>query len=142
MIRLINEHDIDKVMEIWLNANIKAHDFIDKNYWIDNYDLVKNEYLPNSKIYVYEEEELIKGFIGIINSSFIGGLFVVIESQNKGIGGKLLDKVKDKIDNLSLTVYKDNINAIQFYKKNGFKIVVEEIDEDTNKVQLIMEYKK
>lgn len=142
MIRLINEHDIDKVMEIWLDANIKAHDFIDKNYWIDNYDLVKNEYLPNSKIYVYEEEELIKGFIGIINSSFIGGLFVDIESQNKGIGGKLLDKVKDKIDNLSLTVYKDNINAIQFYKKNGFKIVVEEIDEDTNKVQLIMEYKK
>ena len=33
MIRSIENKDIDKIMNIWLRSTIKAHDFIQKEYW-------------------------------------------------------------------------------------------------------------
>ena len=37
--------DIDRIMEIWLESTIKAHDFIEKKYWEDNYNTVKHDYI-------------------------------------------------------------------------------------------------
>jgi putative acetyltransferase len=36
MIRDLKQKDIDKVMEIWLESTIKAHDFMPEKYWQDN----------------------------------------------------------------------------------------------------------
>jgi len=33
MIRKLESRDIERVLEIWLEASVKAHDFIDKSYW-------------------------------------------------------------------------------------------------------------
>ena len=33
MIRRLDKNDIDAVMQIWKNENIKAHKFIQKEYW-------------------------------------------------------------------------------------------------------------
>lgn len=41
MIRAVKENDLSAVMQIWLDINIKAHSFISKHYWMDNYDMVK-----------------------------------------------------------------------------------------------------
>ena len=65
MIRTLQQKDIDKIMEIWLESTIKAHDFIPKKYWKDNYNAVKNEYIPISKTYIYEQNGEIKGFISV-----------------------------------------------------------------------------
>lgn len=138
MISRVNKNEIDEIMNIWLNASIIAHDFIDKQYWIDKYEVVKNEYIPNSETFVYKENNEIKGFISIINKNFIGALFVENKNQSKGIGSKLIDFVINKYSELSLTVYKDNLNAVDFYKKHNFKIISEDLDEDTNKVEFMM----
>ena len=45
MIRKLNEADIDKVMDIWMKSTIKAHDFISKEYWQNNYNTVKEVYI-------------------------------------------------------------------------------------------------
>ena len=45
MIRTFSENDLFAVMQICLDANIKAHSFIPKDYWTDNYAMVK-EILP------------------------------------------------------------------------------------------------
>lgn len=37
MIRKRRKEDLDKIMQIWLNTNIKAHQFIKEPYWRDNY---------------------------------------------------------------------------------------------------------
>ena len=37
MIRKFNEKDLHAVMELWLESNIEAHDFIDSRYWKENY---------------------------------------------------------------------------------------------------------
>ena len=64
MIRKFENNDINPVMQIWKNENIKAHKFISKEYWKNNYNYVK-EILPNAEIYVYVLKENIVGFIGI-----------------------------------------------------------------------------
>ncbi|MDX5709186.1 GNAT family N-acetyltransferase, partial [Clostridioides difficile] len=48
MIKKLNNKDINKIMEIWEKSTIKAHDFISKEYWQNNYNTVKNEYIPIS----------------------------------------------------------------------------------------------
>ena len=34
MIRKFRMEDLERVMELWLNTNIQAHDFILKEYWM------------------------------------------------------------------------------------------------------------
>ena len=140
MIRKFEKGDINDVMQIWKNENIKAHQFISKKYWENNYNYVK-EILPNAEIYVYVIEENIVGFIGL-DQNYIEGIFVDTNNQCNGIGTSLLNKVKEDKDNLTLSVYKKNLNAISFYKKNGFVIIKESIDERTNEVEYIMSWEK
>ena len=33
MIRLAERQDLDRIMEIWLEGNLQAHDFVDPAYW-------------------------------------------------------------------------------------------------------------
>ena len=52
MIRKFEKNDINDIMQIWKSKNIKAHKFISREYWENNYKYVK-EILPNAEIYVY-----------------------------------------------------------------------------------------
>lgn len=140
MIREFKQTDIDNVMEIWLTENIKAHNFIPKEYWEKNFEYVK-KVLPNAEIYVYLEDERIVGFIGL-NDNYIEGIFIDSKCQYKGIGTALLNKAKKLKDELTLSAYKKNTKAIQFYLKNGFKIVEENIEEENDEVEYIILWKK
>ena len=142
MIRTFRESDLSTVMEIWLDTNIKAHNFISKEYWISNYEMVK-EILPKAEIYVYEDDatNLIDGFIGLTDS-YIAGLFVKETAQSKGIGKQLLDHVKSIKSNMKLSVYQENIRAVHFYQREQFQIQSESIDDTTNEKELIMTWSK
>ncbi len=59
MIRGIQKTDINRVADIWLDTNLKAHYF---QYWKSNFDLVK-EMLSQSEVYVYENGQKIQDFI-------------------------------------------------------------------------------
>lgn len=49
MIRRFIENDLVAVMKIWLDTNIKAHNFIPKEYWTNNYAQVKELLMTWSK---------------------------------------------------------------------------------------------
>lgn len=140
MIRKFEEDDINEVMQIWKNENIKSHSFIEKEYWKNNYNYVK-DILPNAEVYVYVLKEKIIGFIGLSNNN-IEGIFVDTINQHNGIETSLLKKAKEKRETLTLNVYKRNMNAINFYKKNDFKITGESIDKNTNEIEYTMTWKK
>ena len=127
------EKDLDNIMEIWLKSNIEAHNFVDKNYWINNFDLVKSM-IKESEIYIYEENNKILGFIGL-SEDYIAGIFIDKEFRNKGIGKKLLDYAKDKKDKLSLDVYEKNNKAMNFYIKNQFIIDEKNFDDENNEYE-------
>lgn len=136
------KNDIEKVMDIWLRTNISAHNFIPESYWQDNYSLVRNNYLPSSKSYIYKQNGLIIAFISIVDNFFIGALFVDDRYQSMGVGRKLLDYCKEKYSSLNLSVYADNIRAVQFYKKCDFTIIDEQMNVDSGYKEYTMSWKK
>ena len=140
MIRKFEKNDINAVMEIWVNENIRTHNFIAKEYWKDNYEYVK-DILPKADIYVYILDEQVIGFVGV-NNNYVEGIFVDINNQHSGIGTSLLDRIKENKDNLTLNVYKKNANAIKFYEKNNFIITSGNIDKDTNEIEYTMTWSK
>ena len=142
MIRVLQEFDLTVVMQIWLTTNIRAHDFIPKEYWTDNYKTVKN-ILPQAEVYVYEDNHTkqINGFIGLTND-YIAGIFIKHTAQSKGIGKQLLDFVKERKPKLSLHVYEKNMRAVKFYQREQFIIQSENIEKVTNEKELIMVWNK
>ena len=136
MIRELREADINKVADIWLDANLKSHSFISAQYWKNNFEFVK-EALPQAEVYVYESENEIQGFVGL-SGEHIEGIFVSGEKQSQGVGKLLLDHVKDRKPKLLLNVYKQNTRAISFYRREGFEIQYEGSDEATGEKDYVM----
>ena len=136
MIRTLQNADINRVADIWLDTNLKAHSFISAQYWESNYELVK-EMLSQAEVYVYEDGQKIQGFIGL-NDEYIEGIFVSEKMQSQGIGKLLLNYIKDKKDALRLNVYQKNTRAIHFYQREGFEIQCEGLDEVTGEKDYVM----
>ena len=140
MIRKLQKADINKVADIWLDTNIKAHYFIPAQYWKRNFDLVK-ELLLQATVYVYEDKQEIQGFVGL-SDEYIEGIFVSAEMQSQGIGKILLNYVKGKRNNLLLNVYQKNARAISFYQREGFEIQCNGIDEATGERDYAMAWQR
>ena len=92
--RYLLNGDIDRIADIWLKTNLKAHYFISNQYWKSNYELVK-EMMSQYEVYVFEADKMIQGFVGL-NDEYIEGIFVSDEMQSCGIGKLSLPK-SDKV---------------------------------------------
>ncbi len=138
MIRKLQAADIDRIAEIWLDTNMKAHDFISKKYWEDSFEAVK-ELFPQAEVYVYEDKNngKIQGFVGLMDN-YIAGIFVWSDAQSSGIGRQLLNYVKAIKKQLTLSVYQKNIRAVKFYQNENFKIQCEKTDENTGEKEYFM----
>lgn len=136
MIRGLQKADINRVADIWLNTNLKAHYFISEQYWKDNFELVK-KMLLQAEVYVYENDHEIQGFIGL-SGEYIEGIFVPEEMQSQGIGRLLLNYIKNRKVKLLLNVYQKNTRAIHFYEREGFEIQREGMDEATGEKEYVM----
>ena len=136
MIRELQKTDINKVADIWLDTNLKAHYFIPAQYWKSNFESVK-ALLPQAEVYVYENGKNIQGFIGL-SCEYIEGIFVSGEAQSQGIGKLLLNFVKDRRTKLCLNVYQKNPQAIHFYQREGFQIQCESLDGATGEKDYVM----
>ena len=138
-IRRLEQKDIDKVVELWYDTSVIAHDFIPAEYWENNREVMSKEYLPNSETYLVEQDNEILGFVAMVDN-FLAAIFVKTTTQGKGIGRLLLDYVKNLNDTIQLKVYSKNVKTVQFYKKNGFKILAENVEEETGELEYLMEW--
>ncbi len=140
IIRKFNDFDIKRVMRIWYEGNLEAHDFVDKNYWEKNFGFVKRS-LPESEVYVYEIDGYVVGFVGI-DEGYIAGLFVDKEYRGVGIGTKLIEYVKELYDFFTLHVFENNYGAVTFYENRGLIKKEESVHEDLGEVEYLMYYRR
>ena len=116
MIREIEEKDFESIYNLGNQLNEK----FSKLNNLEN--LLSNNI---EKIYVYEEDSKILGFIHITILYFIDilNIFVDKNNRNKQIATKLLNYVEENNKNLEITleVNENNKEAISFYKKNNFE---------------------
>ena len=139
MIRMFDARDLDQVMELWLNGNIEAHDFIPRNYWESNAPMVR-EQLLQAEIYVYETDGKILGFVGL-QGDYLAGIFVDRHARSMGIGGQLIHYVQKIRRTLILNVYRKNQRAMEFYLREGFSVLSEDIDEATGETDIVLSWK-
>lgn len=129
---------IEKILNIWLNSNLEAHDFIKREYWIDNLDKVKKKF-SDSTIYVYYADNQIVGFADLYEQ-YIAGLFITDNYRNKGIGRFLLERLKSDYNVLNLYVNEKNEGAIRFYTKHQFEIRSKEFEVETQEYEYFMKW--
>lgn len=142
MIRAFRNEEIDRVADIWLDTNQKAHAFIGTQYWEEHFEEVR-EMLPEAELYVYEDkdEHMVQGFIGL-DGDYIAGIFVADRAQSGGIGRQLLEYVKRFKERLCLNVYQKNTRAVAFYVKESFHIVNENTEKATGEKEYFMMWNK
>ena len=129
MIRLAERQDLDRIMEIWLEGNLQAHDFVDPDYWTGCFQEVR-EAIAQADVWVWDENGRVEAFAGMVEH-YLAGLFVSGAQRGKGIGGLLLEHIKEQRFSLTLHVYSRNAGAVQFYERHGFGTVSEYIDLET-----------
>lgn len=140
MIRPFETNDLSRVIELWLETNKQAHDFIENTYWEGKYAEVK-KMMPAAELYVYEENNAILGFVGLMDT-YLAGIFIDTTYQSRGIGKQLVDAAKDSKERLLLQVYTKNKRAVSFYSREGFSIIEEKVDEATEEAEYVMEWKR
>ena len=77
MIRKFEKNDINTVMQIWKNENIKAHKFISKEYWKNNYN------------YVIRVNEHSLSTIDLLAAKSGGAKVLAMRSSNASSGSKM-----------------------------------------------------
>lgn len=120
MIRTMRPADLEAVADIWLRANLEAHDFIPAGYWRGCLPEVR-EQLPQAEVLVWEEGGEILGFLGL-QGEYAAGLFVRRGDRGRGGGRALLDSAKGRRERLRLCVYAKNQGALAFYRREGFRL--------------------
>lgn len=138
MIRKIREDDIVKVMSLWMKGNLKYHNFIDKDYWLEIFNNKKEELL-NTNTFVYIENKKILGFISLNNQN-VTDIYVDNNLLRTGIGTKLINYCKDLKENLEVTIFEKNINAILFFSSLDFKNMGIHINEKFNEKEYILRW--
>ena len=138
MIRKIREDDIVKVMSLWMKGNLKYHYFIDKDYWLEIFNNKKEELL-NTNTFVYIENKKILGFISLNNQN-VTDIYVDNNLLRTGIGTKLINYCKDLKENLEVTIFEKNINAILFFSSLDFKNMGIHINEKFNEKEYILKW--
>ncbi|OPY68017.1 MAG: putative N-acetyltransferase YjaB [Syntrophorhabdus sp. PtaU1.Bin050] len=139
MIRAFEAADMNDILNIWLEASIKAHGFVGEEFWESRIDDMRETYIPASDTYVFSENGMVKGFLSL-HENTLAALFVSPKAQGKGIGRQLMDRAKMLRRKLTLSVYHENPKSIQFYRKCGFTIIKERVDEHTGHIEILMEY--
>lgn len=138
-IREYKKAEIDTLVDIWYQSSLKAHDFIDKDYWKSKREEMKEKYLPMSENYVISNHAEIIGFISMVDN-YLAALFIDAKYQGEGHGKELLNYMKKSRENIQLKVYKKNNKAVTFYLRNGFVIKEELLDEETSEKEFLMEW--
>jgi len=121
MITELKDDDLSYILEIektdYINEGNRKEDIL---FELSN---------PYGKIFVYKDKE-IKGYICVEDYTDryeINSLCVKKAEREKGIGNELVKYLNDLADekkyrNITLEVNKNNVAAINLYRKNGFEI--------------------
>ena len=117
MIRIANLEDLTAIDPI---GTLIKDNFSKQNHTRERINL---DYV---KIFVYEDQSIIKGFIETechYETTDLINIAVLKKYQNQGIASSLLNYVIENINqqNIILEVNENNIKAIKFYQRNNFK---------------------
>ncbi|WP_293943985.1 MULTISPECIES: GNAT family N-acetyltransferase [unclassified Sphingobacterium] len=120
--RLATIDDYPKIMEIWESAVKATHDFLSKEDFIHFKQSIPMDYLPKLEVFLLTEKEMPIGFSAASEGN-LEMLFIHNDYRGRNYGKQLLHFMKDVHGVTKVDVNEQNLQAIGFYEKLGFRKV-------------------
>ncbi|AQX84122.1 GNAT family N-acetyltransferase [Elizabethkingia bruuniana] len=137
LIREANSEDYADVIRVW-EASVRAtHHFLDPED-ITFYKSIIPEALPQVKLFIYEIEGQVAGFMGVSGNT-LDMLFIDPAYRRKGIGSKLFQYAQSEFQISKVDVNEQNQQAVHFYLKTGFVQTGRRATDDFGKAYPILE---
>ncbi len=114
-------NDYLDIMAVWESSVKETHNFL-KSEDFEFYKRIIPDFLPNVDLFVLRSKNIILAFMGI-SAENLEMLFVSEESRGQGYGKHLLEYAINNFGIKNVDVNEQNKQAIEFYKKFGFKMV-------------------
>ena len=97
------------------------------------------EVLRKNEVYVAKSDGQLGGYCafedGWLNDHYIARAF-----QFRGLGTRLLEKIKQSHNEIQLWTFQVNLNARRFYERNGFSVLEETVGSGNEQGQPDMRY--
>lgn len=158
LIRPCVDEDMPRLLEIWMQATLHAHDLLPAAMWWPRQEAMRRRLQDGAEIWVVEplafeierspvadtsslNEHSVVGFMAIKDEELLA-LYVHPEFQGAGIGSMLIGLAQHNHRFLYLHVCIRNDEAVRFYQKHGFRPVREIKEAQTGCDEYLMEYRK
>lgn len=113
----------ENVVKMWRNTKMRTLSIEDKHSEEDYTSYLNHILCKHYIVRVCMDSDKPIGII-VYSKSEVNQLYIDATYQGRGIGRMLLDEAKAYCeDSLILYTFQQNIGAINFYKKAGFKII-------------------
>ncbi len=102
----------------------------------------RNELVPDAVIIIAEQAGVMVGFVTIDSTGYLDQLVVDPDLWGSKLADMLVNEAKQLSSNrIALLVNTDNIRAIRFYERNGFKKAGEDVNPTSGRPVMRMEWK-
>ncbi len=129
MITPATTDDLETLIDLWERSARATHNFLSEDDIAFYRERILSDYFNQVELWIYQEQRVVKGFIGI--GEMIEMLFVDPRCFRQGIGTALLDFAVTVKGMRQVDVNEQNQSAQLFYKSKGFvKVGCSEIDGD------------
>ncbi|OTG81346.1 acetyltransferase [Acinetobacter sp. ANC 5054] len=122
MLQKATELDFPHLIDLWERSVRATHDFLPEEEINHLKPLILNEYFHHVLLHKYVQDEKIIGFIGT-SSDNIEMLFIDPDFRGQGVGRILTNFAITALKIEKVDVNEQNLQAVGFYKKLGFKII-------------------
>ena len=122
MRQIASDIDFPILIEVWESSVRATHDFLPEEEINYLKPLILNEYFKQVLIHKYVLNGQIVGFIGT-SSDTIEMLFIDPNYIGQGIGRILTDFAVKDLNVKRVDVNEQNVQAMKFYEKLGFKVI-------------------
>jgi putative acetyltransferase len=142
-LRLYRNEDEDAAVELWRQTWQQAYPAIDfaarLTWWRERW---RKELVPQASIIVAERSGTLGGFVTIDKSGYLDQIVVGVDHWGSDLGNTLMTEAKRlSPDGIRLKVNADNARAIRFYERNGFVYAGEDLNSNSGRPVIMMEWK-
>jgi putative acetyltransferase len=129
-IRRSHPGDVARVIDIWRGSVEATHDFLNDADRAE-IDSAACAYLATAELWVLVDETDRPMAFSAVTGSNMDALFVAAEARGRGLGRRMVQHALSLSSGLSTQVNEQNLQAVGFYLKMGFKPVGrDECDDD------------
>ena len=122
-IRASRPDEATRLFEIWQAAVAATHGFVSSADKAEIAVIVREQYLPSAPLWVIvDAADRPLGFMGM-TGSMMDSLFIDPEHTGRGLGRAMVDHARSLTSGLRVDVNAQNMAAVGFYHRLGFREV-------------------